>query len=59
MRTTTLFIDATAESVSRLSAPIPDEPASPSPAALAAAREAATEAEWDAFERATFPELNR
>lgn len=59
MRTTTLYLEDSAASVSRMSAPIPDEPASPSPAALAAAREAATEAAWDAFERATFPDLNR
>lgn len=57
MRITTLYLDDTA-SVSRMSAPVPDpQPAQPAPtvAALAAAREAA----WDAFERATFPDLTR
>jgi hypothetical protein len=59
MRTTTIFIDATAQSVSRLSAPIPDGSAPPPPAALTEAPAAAAEAAWDAFERASFPELNR
>lgn len=59
MRTTTLYLDESARSVSRMSAPIPDESVSPSLAALAAARKAATEAAWDAFEHATFPDLNR
>lgn len=59
MRTTTLYLEDSAESVTRMSAPIPDDSTSPSPAALAAARGAATEAAWGAFERATFPDLNR
>lgn len=59
MRKTTLYLEDSAESVSRMSAPIPNGSASPSPAALAAAHEAATGAAWDAFERATFPDLNR
>ena len=62
MRVTTLYLNGTAEALSRMTAPIPDPPGQPTPqatAALAAAREAATEAAWDAFERATFPELTR
>lgn len=54
MRITTLYLDGTAESVSRMSAPIYDT------ANVTAAAAAATEAAaWDAFERATFPALNR
>ena len=62
MRVTTLYLNGTAEALSHMTAPVPDPPgqqAPQSPAALAAAREAATEAAWDAFERATFPDLNR
>ena len=62
MRITTLYLNGTAEALSRMSAPVPDppgQPAPPSAAALAAAREAATEAAWDAFERDTFPALTR
>ena len=63
MRITTLYLEDSAASVSRMSAPVPDpkpgQPAPPSAAALAAAREAATEAAWDAFERDTFPALTR
>jgi hypothetical protein len=59
MRTTTLYLEDSPATVSRMSAPVPDpKPGHPS-GALGAAREAATEAAWDAFERATFPDLTR
>lgn len=59
MRITTLYLEDTPATVSRLSGPVPDpQPGQPA-AALAAAREAATEAAWDDFERATFPDLTR
>ncbi len=48
MRITTLYFEDTAESVSRMSAPVPDAPA------LA---QLSSEAAWDVFERATFPDL--
>jgi hypothetical protein len=59
MRITTLYLTGSAESVSRMSAPVPDPKPGQPAAALAAAREAATAAAWDAFERATFPDLTR
>ncbi len=61
MRITTLYLEDTPATVSRLSAPVPvpdPQPGQPA-AALTAAREAATEAAWDDFERATFPDLTR
>lgn len=63
MRITTLYLEDSPASISRMSAPVPDpqpaQPAAPPAAALAAAQEAATEAAWDAFERDTFPALTR
>ena len=59
MQITTLYLEDSPASVSRMSAPVPDPKPGQPTAALAAAREAATEAAWDAFERATFPDLTR
>lgn len=55
--TSTLYLDATVESLSRMSAPILSTGPDPATAQLAAA--AADEAVWDAFTLATFPDLNR
>lgn len=58
MRVTTLYLEDSPATVSRMSAPTP-EPQPGQPAPTAAALAAATEAAWDAFERATFPDLTR
>jgi hypothetical protein len=59
MRVTSLFIQDSAATVSRLTAPIPDPEPLAFPTTLSAAARDPTEAAWDAFESATFPTLNR
>lgn len=57
MRITTLYLEGSAASISRMSAPIPDQDAPDYPSAPAP--EDSSEAAWEAFERSTFPELTR
>ena len=59
MRITTLYLEDSAANVSRMSAPVPDQEAPAYPTAPAASPEDSREAAWDAFERATFPDLTR
>lgn len=56
---TTLYLEDSAATVSRMSAPAPDAQTPAYPAALSASTEDSSEAAWDAFERATFPDLFR
>lgn len=57
MRITTLYLEDSAATVSRMSAPVPDAEAPAYPTTLSASTEDSSEAAWDAFERATFPDL--
>lgn len=59
VRISTLYLEDSPAAVSCLSAPVPDPQTGQPVAALTAAREAATEAAWDDFERSTFPDLTR
>lgn len=59
MRITTLYLEDSAANVSRMSAPVADQEALVYPTAPSVSPEDSREGAWDAFERATFPDLNR